>query len=65
MKLASLLKNLQVTPKISLIDELIQIRASNLQPSSKGNSNYHFSSIPQTIGRSSKWRTNVAWTHLM
>ena len=49
MKLTSLLKNLQVTPKISLVDELIQIRASNLQPSSKGISNYYFSSIPQTI----------------
>ena len=39
MKLTRFLKYLKVTPEISLVDELIQIRAKNLQPLSKG-SNY-------------------------
>ena len=36
MKLTQLLKTLQIVPKVSLVDETIQICAKDLQPMAKG-----------------------------
>ena len=36
MKLTQLLKTLQIVPKVSLVDETIQICAKDLQPMTKG-----------------------------